>query len=54
MRLGEVAGVLSGTLTIAGPAGEADVRVGLGDALGLAVSATGCPILAGDDVRTST
>jgi bifunctional DNase/RNase len=50
MRIGELDdGLLFGTLTISGPAGENEVQAGLGDALGLARQQH-CPILAGDDV----
>jgi RNA polymerase sigma-70 factor (ECF subfamily) len=50
MRIGELDhGLLFGTLTISGPAGENEVQAGLGDALGLARQQH-CPILADDDV----
>jgi hypothetical protein len=50
VRIGELEdGLLFGTLVISGPAGEAEVQAGLGDALALA-RLQDCPILAGDDV----
>lgn len=50
VRISELGdGVLYGTVVVSGPAGDSDVAVGLGDALGLA-RRHGCPIVAGDAV----
>jgi RNA polymerase sigma factor (sigma-70 family) len=50
VRIGELEdGLLFGTLTISGPAGDSEVAAGLGDALGLAWL-QGCPILADEDM----
>jgi RNA polymerase sigma factor (sigma-70 family) len=50
MRIGELDdGLLFGTVIISGPAGDNQIRLGLGDALGLARQQH-CPILAGEDV----
>jgi RNA polymerase sigma factor (sigma-70 family) len=50
VRIGQLDdGLLFGLLLISGPAGDSQVAVGLGDALGLA-RLQDCPILAGEDV----